>query len=64
MPNIVKLFALTDEAVRAMLKADGSRKMCRDGSSHHAMSNGIEEFKANNGFDNDLLEIYMAQTNQ
>ena len=55
MPDIGKIFALQDAAVRLAFKAVGLCKMHRNGASHYDVSNGVEELKAKNSFDNDHL---------
>ena len=55
MPKVVKLFDLPDSVVRVTFKTIGLCKMHRNSSSHHATSNGVEEFQAKDGFDNDHL---------
>ena len=64
MPSMGKLFSLSDASLRVAFKAVSSLKIHVNGLSHHAISNGVEEFKAKNGFDNYHLEIPMALINQ
>ena len=56
MPKVGKLFALPHAAVRVIYVAVGLHKIFRNVPYYQVISNGIEDFKANNGFCNDHLE--------
>ena len=61
MPNIGFFFGLPHSTVKVMFIALGLCKMHRNDQSHNVISNGIEDFNAKYGFDNDYLETSMVR---